>query len=80
MATTMTKEQMSPVRDKNYDLIHTLQMSLENIYRMDTYIADADQRGDTELANWFRKIQENNRKAGDQGKQMLMARMQQEGR
>ncbi|MGR6319279.1 hypothetical protein Q2K19_29550 [Micromonospora soli] len=76
----MTKEQMSPVRDKNYDLIHTVQMSLENIYRMDTYISDAEQRGDTELANWFRKIQENNRKAGDQGKQMLMMRMQQEGR
>ncbi|SCG51369.1 hypothetical protein GA0070609_2516 [Micromonospora echinaurantiaca] len=77
---TMTKEQMSPVRDKNYDLIHALQMSLEHVYRMETYIADADARGDTELATWFRKIQENNRKAGDQGKQMLMSRLQQEGR
>lgn len=77
---TMTKEQKSPVKDKNYDLIRTLQMSLENVYRMDTYIADADARGDTELATWFRKIQENNRKAGDQGKQMLMSRMQQEQR
>jgi hypothetical protein len=77
---TMTKEQKSPVRDKNYDLITTVQMSLENIYRMDTYIADAEQRGDTELAAWFRKIQENNRKAGDQGKQMLINRMQHEGR
>ncbi|MEV0724695.1 hypothetical protein AB0I37_18175 [Micromonospora purpureochromogenes] len=76
----MVKEQKSPVRDKNYDLIHTLQMSLEHIYRMDTYIADAEERGDTELATWFRKIQENNRKAGDQGKQMLMTRLQQEGR
>ncbi|MEH0936389.1 hypothetical protein [Micromonospora psammae] len=74
------KEQKSPVKDKNYDLIHTLQLSLDNIYRMDTYIADAEQRGDTELATWFRKIQENNRKAGDQAKQMLMTRMQQEGR
>ncbi|MEU8300701.1 hypothetical protein AB0C04_25885 [Micromonospora sp. NPDC048909] len=76
----MTKEQKSPVKDKNYDLIRTLQMSLEHVYRMETYIADAEQRGDTELVNWFRAIQENNRKAGDQGKQMLMARMQQEQR
>ncbi|MGS2615020.1 hypothetical protein ACVCAH_10905 [Micromonospora sp. LZ34] len=76
----MTKEQKSPLKDKNYDLIRTLQMSLENVYRMDTYIADADARGDTELATWFRKIQENNRKAGDQGKQMLMSRIQQEQR
>ncbi|MFC8619165.1 hypothetical protein ACFT9M_22470 [Micromonospora purpureochromogenes] len=76
----MVKEQISPVKDKNYDLIHILQMSLDNIYRMDTYIADAEQRGDSELATWFRKIQENNRKAGDQAKQMLMTRLQQEGR
>ncbi|MEU4713768.1 hypothetical protein AB0F73_08980 [Micromonospora purpureochromogenes] len=77
---TAVKEQKSPVRDKNYDLIHVLQMSLDNIYRMDTYIADAEQRGDSELATWFSKIQENNRKAGDQAKQMLMQRLQQEGR
>ncbi|MEV4202096.1 hypothetical protein [Micromonospora globbae] len=76
----MTKEQKSPVKDKNYDLIRTLQMSLEHVYRMETYIADAEQRGDSELADWFRKIQDNNRRAGDQGKQMLMARMQQEQR
>ena len=73
-------EQMSPVKDKNYDLIRTLQMSLEHVYRMETYISDAEQRGDSELATWFRKIQENNRKAGEQGKQMLMTRMQQEKR
>ncbi|MER7893907.1 hypothetical protein ABTX15_29255 [Micromonospora sp. NPDC094482] len=76
----MTKEQKSPLKDKNYDLIRMLQMSLEQVYRMDSYIADAEQRGDSELASWFRKIQENSRKAGDQGKQMLMARMQQEQR
>ncbi|WBB69025.1 hypothetical protein [Micromonospora sp. WMMD812] len=78
MATTM--ERMSPVKDKNYDLISTLQHSLKNVYRMQTYIDDAEQRGDSELANWFRAIQENSRKAGEQGKQMLMARMQQEKR
>lgn len=77
---TMTKEQKSPVKDKNYDLIKTLQMSLEHVYRMETYIQDAEQRGDTELVDWFRRIQDNNRKAGDQGKQLLMARMQQEQR
>ncbi|WP_130340809.1 hypothetical protein [Micromonospora kangleipakensis] len=74
----MVKEPASPVKDKNYDLIHTIQLSLEHIWRMETYIADAENQGDTELANWFRKMQENNRKAGEQGKQMLMQRMQQE--
>ncbi|MEV6815640.1 hypothetical protein [Micromonospora sp. NPDC051296] len=74
----MVKEPASPVKDKNYDLIHALQMSLEQIWRLETYIADADARGDTELASWFRKMQENNRKAGEQGKQMLSARIQRE--
>lgn len=76
---TMVREPMSPVKDKNYDLIHALQLSLEHIWRLETYIADAEEQGDKELATWFRKIQENNRKAGEQGKQMLMVRMQQEG-
>ncbi|SCL24258.1 hypothetical protein GA0074692_1733 [Micromonospora pallida] len=75
---TMVREPSSPVKDKNYDLIHTLQLSLEHIWRMETYISDADARGDKELASWFRKIQENNRKAGEQGKQMLMERMKRE--
>lgn len=75
---TMTKEQISPVKDQNYDLIHVLQMSLKHIWKLDTYIADADARGDTELATWFRKMQENNRKAGEQGKKMLLARLQED--
>ncbi|WP_433289346.1 hypothetical protein [Micromonospora sp. CA-244673] len=74
----MVKEPMSPVKDKNYDLIHVVQMSLQHIWQMETYIADAEDRGDTELATWFRKIQENNRKAGDQGKKMLAERLQKE--
>ncbi|PSK64148.1 hypothetical protein B0E53_03900 [Micromonospora sp. MH33] len=74
----MVREPMSPVKDKNYDLIHAVQMSLQHIWQMETYIADAEDRGDKELATWFRKIQENNRKASDQGKKMLMDRLQKE--
>ncbi|PZF93831.1 hypothetical protein [Micromonospora deserti] len=74
----MVREPASPVKDKNYDLIHALQMSLQHIWQLETYIADADARGDTELAKWFRAMQDNNRKAGEQGKQMLMTRLQQE--
>ncbi|MFC0006476.1 hypothetical protein [Micromonospora siamensis] len=75
----MVREPASPVKDQNYDLIHALQLSLEHIWRLETYIADAENRGDQELATWFRKMQENNRKAGEQGKQMLLARMQRDG-
>ncbi len=75
---TMVREPMSPVKDKNYDLINVVQMSLQHIWQLETYIADAEDRGDTELATWFRKIQENNRKAGDQGKEMLARRLKEE--
>ncbi|BCJ56708.1 hypothetical protein Jiend_01300 [Micromonospora endophytica] len=75
---TMVREPASPVKDKNYDLLHAVQMSLEHIWQLETYIADADARGDEELATWFRKIQENNRKAGEQGKQLLVSRLQRE--
>ncbi|WP_232290044.1 hypothetical protein [Micromonospora sp. ATCC 39149] len=66
------------MKDKNYDLIHALQMSLEHVYRIQTYISDAEERGDKELAAWFRKIQENNRKSSEQGKQILIDRLQHE--
>ncbi|MEU8261819.1 hypothetical protein AB0C02_14510 [Micromonospora sp. NPDC048999] len=74
----MVRESMSPVKDKNYDLIHAVQMSLQHLWQLETYIADAEERGDSELATWFRKIQDNNRKAGDQGKKLLVDRLQRE--
>ncbi|HEX2773115.1 MAG TPA: hypothetical protein VHN18_11890 [Micromonosporaceae bacterium] len=70
----------SPVKDKNYDLINILHLSLENAWRMEMFINDAEKEGDTELAEWFRKIQENSKKAGEQGKRMLASRLQKEGR
>lgn len=62
--------------DKNYNLIAVLHESLQNVYQMQTYAQDAEQDGDQELATWFRKIQENNRKAGDQGKELLRNRLE----
>lgn len=74
----MTNEPQSPVKDANYDLIWALEASLHNVWQMETYIQDAEQAGDSELAEWFRKIQHNNRKAGEQGKTMLAQRLQKE--
>ncbi|MGI5149346.1 hypothetical protein ACQEVC_23810 [Plantactinospora sp. CA-294935] len=68
----------SPVKDKNYNLVTVLQMSLENSWRMDNYIEDAEREGDAELAEWFRKVRENSKTAGEQGKRMLTARLQRE--
>jgi hypothetical protein len=75
----MATESHSPVKDPHYDLIAILEASLEMVWQVDTYIQDAEAAGDAELAEWFRKIQTNNRKAGEQGKQMLLQRLQNEG-
>ncbi|WP_241982938.1 MULTISPECIES: hypothetical protein [Cryobacterium] len=74
--TDMANEPESPVRDKNYNLIWALEASLYNIWKLDTYIQDAEREGDSDLAEWFSKIQHNNRKAGEQGKRMLAERLQ----
>lgn len=69
----------SPVKDKNYNLVTVLQASLHYAWEMETYIKDAEEAGDQDLAEWFRKIQENNRKAGEQGTQMLQQRLAENG-
>lgn len=75
----MAQETSTPVKDKNYNLITALQDSLRNVGRMETYIADAKQQSDSELAEWFSKIQYNNQKAADQAKAMLAKRLDKEG-
>ncbi|MER7797766.1 hypothetical protein [Microbacterium sp. NPDC096154] len=71
----MANQPDSPVRDVNYNLIALLEASLKNAWQMEQYIQDAEREGDTELAEWFRKVQHNSIKAGEQGKQLLMQRL-----
>jgi hypothetical protein len=71
----MTQEPDRPVKDKNYNLVTVLQASLHWTWQMAGYIADAEEAGDEELAEWFRKIQESNRKAGEQGSALLAKRL-----
>lgn len=72
----MTNDPSSPVKDPHYDLISILKASLEMAWTVESYITEAENNGDNELAEWFRKIQQNNLKAGEQGKQMLIERLQ----
>lgn len=68
-------EPPSPAKDKNYNLIAMVQESLQKVFQLETYIADAERDGDTELAEWLRRIQNSNRTAGEQGKQLLQQRL-----
>ena len=65
-------------QNKNYNLITALQQASENIETKNTYIQDAQSNDDQELAEFFNGILENNMKAAQRAKEMLVPRLQQE--
>ena len=71
-------EQSRQPKDKNYNLIAVLYQSSDNIESLKTYIQDAQQEGDQELEEFFNGILENNMKAAQRAKEMLVPRFQSE--
>jgi hypothetical protein len=67
--------QITGTKDKDYNIIWFTEQSLANALRLETYIQDAEREGDEELATFFRRAQEASRKGGEQGKQLLKARL-----
>jgi hypothetical protein len=65
-------------KDKNYNLITTLYQASENVETLKTYVQDAQSEGDQELEEFFSGILENNMKAAQRAKEMLVPRLQQE--
>ena len=74
MSTTETGH-VTGTKDKDYNLIWFTEARLENALRMETYIQDAQREGDDELAELFRRAQEESRKGGERGKQLLAQRL-----
>jgi len=71
-------EQSRQPKDKNYNLISVLHQSSDNVESFKTYIQDAEQEGDQELVEFFNRILENNLRAAQQAKEMLVPRLQNE--
>lgn len=67
--------QVTGTKDKLYNIVWFTENCLDNALRLETYIQDAERDGDTELAEFFRKAQADSRKGGEQGKQLLRARL-----
>ncbi len=65
-------------KDKNYNLITVLYQSSNNVESLKTYIQDAEQEGDQELVDFFDGILENNLRAAQRAKEMLVPRLQNE--
>jgi Hemerythrin HHE cation binding domain len=73
--TTAETGHITGTRDKDYNLIWFTEACLSNTLRLETYIADAERDGDTELAELFRKAQSDSHKGAELGKKMLRARL-----
>ena len=65
-------------KDKNYNLIRVLYQSSKNVESLKTYVQDAEQEGDQELVEFFNGILENNLRAAQRAKEMLVPRFQSE--
>ncbi len=73
----MTEQSRQP-KDKNYNLIAVLYQSSDNVESLKAYIQDAQAEGDQELVDFFEGILENNLRAAQRAKEMLVPRFQNE--
>ena len=69
--------QVTGTKDKDYNIIWFTEACLSNALRLEQYCQDAEQAGDEELAQFFRRAQGESRKGAEQGKQLLAARLSQ---
>jgi hypothetical protein len=78
MPMSMTKEETGEItgtQDADYNIIWFTERCLSNALRLETYIGDAERSGDTELAEFFKKAQNESKKGAEQGKQLMAARI-----
>jgi hypothetical protein len=67
--------EITGTQDKDYNVIWFVEQCLSNALRLETYIADAERQGDSELADFFRRAQEASRRGAEQGKELLRVRI-----
>jgi hypothetical protein len=75
MAANPETGDITGTKDKDYNLIWLTEQSLQNALRLQNYIEDAERDGDSELAEFFKRAQSASRKGGEQGKDLLRARL-----
>jgi hypothetical protein len=71
----MTIEQKAGTPNPAYDLVSVLYHALQGVETDERYIADAEERGDGELAEFFRDTQTRNSEIADRAKRLLASRL-----
>jgi hypothetical protein len=75
MSSSTETGQVTGTLDKDYNLIWFTEKCMDNALRLETYAEDANRAGDSELAEFFRRAQNESRKGAEQGKRMLAQRI-----
>ena len=70
--------QVTGTKDETYGLVSVLFHALEGAHTIDTYVQDAQQAGDQELAQFFQQVQNGYRRSADGAKALLVNRIQHE--
>ncbi len=73
----MTEQSRQP-KDKNYNIISALYQAADNVEMFKSYINDAEEDNDQELVELFDAILENNLRASQQLKELLVSRLESE--
>jgi hypothetical protein len=73
--TTVETGHVTGTKDKDYNVIWFVEACLSNALRLENYISDAERDGDTELADFFRRAQNESKKGAEQGKELLARRL-----
>ena len=74
----MTTKANTGTQNTTYNLLSVLYHALQGAETYEMYINDAEQNGDTELAQFFRDVRDQNVKRAERGKQLLAARLGQD--
>lgn len=64
-----------PLKDKDYDLVSVLYHASQGAEICRQYAADAEQEGDSEAAQFFKEVQEQNSQLVQKGKNLLKGRL-----
>jgi rubrerythrin len=63
------------MKDKDYNLVSTLYHALQGAETSGTYLRDAEQQGDEEVAKYFRDIQGQYTQVAEKAKDLLGKRL-----
>ncbi len=69
----MANERSTGVQDPHYDLISVLYHALQGAETLEQYIRDAE--GDSDLAQYFRDVQQQYRQLAERGKSLLKQKL-----